>query len=915
MRKKNIALLVVLTPAFAFALAGPLGPSRQAHAQAQGPSAITGRVVAESTGAPLLGATVAVSPTGDAAITDTDGRFRIEVPPGTYSVEVTFTGHAPLTRQVVVGDKPLDFTFTLRDDPRYAETIVIVGSRTPRSVTRSPVPIDVITSEQIEEVGEIETNQVMRTVAPSYNASHQSIADGTDHVDPASLRGLGPDQVLVLINGKRRHSSALTNVNGTFGRGTVGVDLNAIPTSSIERIEVLRDGAAAQYGSDAIAGVVNIVLKESPGVVEATALSGITGSGDGFQLKTGLNYGLPIGDLGVINLTAEFLQRNPTDRSGKWTADFYPGVEGQQATDAMLAANGLDRDDISMSIGQSEATAGMFMANAKIPLSDYAQAYSTAGVTYRGGEAAGFYRRPNQPDRAVLEVYPNGYLPKIAPTIFDWSGGVGVRTDPDSEGFKWDVSANHGGNYFNYEIRDSINASLGEDSPLEFDAGGFMFTQTALNADLVQPIRTDTFKKLNINGGAEYRMENFRIHAGEPESYELGTVTQDDGTPRGAGAQVFPGFQPGNEVNEYRNSLAAYLGMESELNDRFLVDIGGRFENYDDFGSTINGKIATRVGILDQLALRAAASTGFRAPSLHQVYFNNTSTQFVADPMTGVLTPRQVLTANNVGAVADAFGIPALDEETSINVSGGITANPLENLSITADAYWIDINNRIVLTSQFSEGAVPGTNDVLMQSGVEDVQAAQFFANAVDTRTLGTEVVIDFWSDIGDGRLGITGAGNVTRTRVRDVNIPQGVADRFAGGDLGAVRNVIFNREEENRLEDALPREKGLVQTRYALGPFAGLVRANYWGEVKFETVDPLLDESFGAKVTLDADVGYQVVSGLKLAVGATNLLNTFPDKQKNPVNVADGQFIYSRRVTQFGVNGGFYYLRLQYVY
>jgi len=542
-RPKHISLLFL-----AVALAAPLGPVQQAFAQPTGTvsggvtpgsttSAIIGSVVDETTGQPLLGATISVSPTGDGAITNAQGQFRIELPPGRYSIEVSFSGHAPSVREVELGATPLNLGFTLREDSRYAETIVIVGSRTPRSVTNSPVPIDVITSEQIQEVGEIETNQVLRAVAPSYNASHQTIADGTDHVDPASLRGLGPDQVLVLINGKRRHSSALLNINGTFGRGTVGTDLNAIPTTAIERIEVLRDGASAQYGSSAIAGVVNIVLKEQPGVAEANILSGITGEGDGFQVRTGVNYGIPIGDLGVVNVTGEFLRRNPTDRSGEWTGDFYPGVTEEampDVTDERLAADGLTRDDISMDIGQSQATVGSFLLNARIPLGA-AELYSTGGIGYRQGAAAGFFRRPNQAQQTPLEVYELGFLPEIHTTILDWSAGAGVRSDREAGGFHWDLSATHGGSSFDYRVENSVNASQGRggpDSQTEFDAGGNVLSQTTLNGDVVQPFRIGALKKLALVGGAEYRLENFRINAGEEASWDdYGRAPQDDDNP------------------------------------------------------------------------------------------------------------------------------------------------------------------------------------------------------------------------------------------------------------------------------------------------------------------------------------------------------------------------------------------------
>jgi len=927
------SLITFVAQAAALALAAQLGAARLALAQqqggtvnkSQGTSAITGRVTAQSTGQPLVGATVSVSPTGAGAFTDEQGRFQIDVPPGKYSLEVSLAGHAPQIKEVDVSDKPADVAFTLRDDARYAETIVIVGSRTPRSVTKSPVPIDVITSEQIQEVGQVETNQILRTVAPSYNATHQMISDGTDHINPASLRGLGPDQTLVLLNGKRYHTSALVNVNGTFGRGTVGTDLNSIPTSAIERIEVLRDGAAAQYGSDAIAGVVNVVLKEAPGVVEASALSGLTASGDGFELKTGLNYGVPVGDLGVVNVTGEFIQRNPTNRGGAYTGTFYPGSMTAADDDAKLAAAGLSRDDVALDLGQSQASVGMLFYNTRIPMGSN-EVYSTGGVTYRKSSAAGFYRRPNQPGRVVTDVYPDGFLPKIEPTIFDWSVSAGVRTDRESEGFRWDVSANHGGNWFDYHIADSLNASFeGTQSPTDFDAGGFMYNMSSLNADVVMPIRTDALKKLALNAGAEYRLENYSIHAGDQASWDFYGRTYPSTDMMGnpiqvaaeAGAQVFPGFQPANEVDEFRNSEAGYVGAETEFNDRILLDVAGRFENYEDFGSTVNGKIAARVSLIDQFALRVAGSTGFRAPSLHQSFFNNISTQFVPDPtMGGALVGRQVYTARNDSDIAAAFGVPELKEETSVNASGGMTLTPVENFSITADGYFIDIDNRIVLTSQFNEGSAPGTNGIL-DPLTGNVTAAQFFSNAVDTRTWGTDVVVDFWSDVGAGRLGLTGAGNVTRTRVLRVNVPQSVADKFAAGNLGMVQSVYFSREEEGRLEESLPREKGLIQGRYSQGPVAGLLRANYWGKVTYRGLDPTgaNDEEFGAKVTLDADIGYQLTSGFKVAIGGDNILNQFPDEQTKAPNITDGQFKYSRRVQQFGVNGAFYYLRLQYLY
>jgi iron complex outermembrane recepter protein len=882
----------------------PTGQEASAPA-AQGASILTGKVTSQA-GEPLPGASVTLTPGGATATTDEKGFFQIEAPPGKYDIDASFAGIASATKNgVVLSATPTHVEFALADESLFSDTIVVVGSRTARSVTRSPVPIDTISSEQILESGETETNQILRTVAPSYNASHQTIADGTDHIDPASLRGLGPDQVLVLLNGKRRHPSALVNVNGTFGRGTVGTDMNAIPTTAIRRIEILRDGASAQYGSDAIAGVVNVQLKETPGELSAAVTTGLTGGGDGAQLKTGLSYGIPVGKSGVVHLTGELLLRGATDRSGEYTGNFYPGVTDPVETDRLLAENGLDRKKISLDVGQSKATAGMLFYNAKIPVGTSFEIYGAGGGGYRVGKAGGIYRRPNQPDRIVASVYPNGFLPEIHPTSIDWQGGLGVRSISEPDEFMWDASITHGGNWFNFDIKNSINSSLGEASPREFNSGGFSFSQTTANVDLVEPLKTP-LKKLALNGGAEYRVDNYRIRAGDEASWILGPVAGKQ-----AGAQVFPGFQPSNVVNKNRNSFGGYLGLETEFGDLLMVDLAGRFERFDDFGSTINGKVAARLQIIDALALRAAASTGFRAPSLQQVYFNNTSTQFVTVGTTQ--EAREVLTANNASDVARAFGIPRLKQETSRNVSAGVTITPAHNFTFTADTYLIDISDRIVLTSQFTQSAAPGTGALLAPF---NAAAAQFFSNAVDTRTFGTDVVVEYDHDFSsDVKLGLTGAASFSRTRVMKVNIPQGVADVFAGGDLAKVGEVVFSREERGRLEVSVPQLKGLIQGRLSYGKFVGLLRANYWGNVSYLAIDPLNDEFFGAKMTYDAELGYSIMNGLKVAVGGTNIFNTYPFRQLKAGNISDGQFIYSRRVSQFGMNGGFYYGRLEVLF
>ncbi|WP_428267047.1 TonB-dependent receptor [Haliangium sp.] len=908
--------------ALAFALGVALG-GLVSPALAQGAGTITGTVIDEATGAPIAGAQITVEGTPYGAIADDSGQFTITgVPAGTYTVAASTFGYITAQSSVTVADTgSAQVALRLAEDPEAGEVIEIIGSRLPRSVTDTPVAVDLIDSEVIERSGQSETNQILATVAPSYNATHQTIADGSDHVNPASLRGLGPGQVLVLVNGKRRHPAALIHVNGTFGRGTVGVDLNAIPTLAVKRIEVLRDGASAQYGSDAIAGVINIVLKDYTELLDARLHTGITAFGDGLEFKAGGNYGIRLGADGFVNLTGEFLQRFKTDRSGPWEGNFFPGVSDYDETTQMLEQRGLSREDVSMDIGQSQATVGNLVLNSSLPVGA-GEVYAFGTFAYRDGQAAGFYRRPEQSDRYIPEIYPDGFLPEIHVKSVDWEGAAGYRQEV--AGWNVDFGANHGGNSFLYYVENSLNASIGPSSQTSFKAGGPLFNQTSFNLDVARPLYLPGIKQIGFASGAEFRIENYQLRAGERESWLCGPLAQaaDPADRKACGAQVFPGFQPETEVSEFRNSFGAYAALESALTDAFSLDLAGRFEYFDDFGATVNGKLAARLDVTDALAIRGAVSTGFRAPALHQVWFSTISTQFVdvMDPNTGetTLEPRQVLTANNGSEVARSFGIPELEEETSLNVSAGLAAKPMENLTFTLDAYRIRIDDRIVLTSRFSDSdpAIGEIVTTLLDGAQGNPSQAQFFTNAVDTMTRGIDIVADYSlpMQIAGGNVGFTGSANFTRTVVERVNIPQGVADKFAEGDLDAVRTVIFNREEENRLEDSLPLAKGTFSLRYGRGPLDALLRTNYYGSVQYKPTNPALDETFSPKVTFDLDLGYKLSGGFKVSVGGTNLFNTMPDEHRIAANRFNEQFVYSRRVSQFGMNGGFYYLRLQYL-
>jgi iron complex outermembrane receptor protein len=877
----------------------PEAPPPAASEAAREVGVVTGTVMAAELGVPVAGATVVVLSTGASAVTDAEGKFRVELPPGPHKLRFEVVGFQPAERSITVAaGAAATLDLELASVQVGNEVVVVVGARTPRTRLETTAPVDVVSQQELSRSGRAETGRALATLVPSYVSTPQTIADGSDHIDPASLRGLGPDQVLVLVNGKRRHKSSLLHVNGTFGRGTVGTDLNAIPAASIKRIEVLRDGAASQYGSDAIAGVINIVTNDATDVLEITSLTGITGSGDGEQVRTSANYGFKLGERGFVNVTGTLLHREPTSRSGRYTGPIFNNMD-PAADEARLAESGLTRDDFKMKIGEAEATAAMSSYRLELPLQRGLKVYSFGDLSYRRGLAAGFYRFPFQASQNVPEFYPNGFLPQIATRISDTAVTVGV-----SHTGTWNVDASltHGRNGLQFSVEDSVNASLGTSSPTTFRAGELKFAQTVGNLDLVRKLDVDQLKSLSLVLGTELRVENYQIVAGEEASYVLGGERIGT-TPKAAGAQVFPGFQPSNEVDRTRDSVGLYAGVESELRKGITLDVGGRLEQYSDFGRSLIGKAAGRVQVVPQVAVRGAVSTGFRAPSLQQLWFSNVSTQFIPD-MNNVLQPNQVLTSNNASPITKAFGIPELDEERSIHGSAGVTARPLENLSISADAYLITIEDRIVLTSQFST-ANAVVREIL--SPFPGVSQAQFFVNAIDTKTQGVDVVADYSLSLeGRGKLAFTGSMNFTSTRVQKVKIPDSLRSRFT--DESQLRTFYFGRQAENRLEDSVPLQKGTLGVRYSFQKLSAQVRANYFGKVAFRPDNPDNDETFGAKVLVDAEVGYQLTKNLMLGIGGTNLFNTFPDKLKKEANTSFGRFVYTRNVSQIDQNGGFYY-------
>jgi iron complex outermembrane receptor protein len=915
-----MSLSFIATPALAQEPPPAPPPAANVTAPAAPTTTLHGTVTAGDDHAPQPGASVSIAALGIVVFTDENGAYTMTVPPGPHVIRIEAAGYLAVDRTVTVADTPAALDVQV-DETGSGEVITIIGSRTPRSRLETPVPVDVIGNDVISEAGPTEMNQILNAVAPSFNASHLAVTDGTDHIDPADLRGLGPEHVLVLINGKRLHQSSLINV---YNGGTVGVDLNAIPTSAIARIEVLRDGAASQYGSDAIAGVINIVLKDTVDLVDLYSMTGITATGDGAQLKLGANTGMKLGDRGFVNLTGEFFSRGRTNRSEPWSGDIFNGITGTDATDAELRRRGLTRNDFTMDVGTSGALVGTGVLNAGYKLGSGVELYAQGGYTYRKGNASGFYRLPDADfeDRSDLRIYPNGFLPQINPVLMSWNATAGARAR--SGPWQGDLSLTYGGDSFHFFVDHSLNASLGVASPTSFDAGRLGLNQTSLNFDGVRRIDPAALHALSLVAGAELRREDYHISAGQPESYELGPELDAEGNPKSPGSQVFPGFRPSDASNNSRLSEAVYAGVESEPSALTNLDVGARFEHYSDFGNTLTGKIAGRIAAIrtadSELAVRGSASTGFRAPGLQQIYYSTIATQFINDPMTGTIVPSNILISPNRSPVTEnAFGVPNLKEETSVNLSGGVTAR-LKSLSISADYYHVTLKDRVVLTSLFQTGdAVVGgaVTDILAQ--FPGVGAAQFFVNAVDTSTDGVDLVVDYNLHLPRGNLKATAAANFTRTVVDDVHVPQSMLEKFSSIEGGAerVQQLFLGRYGKNLLEDRLPHQKATLGLRYDHAIWTAGVRANYFGPSKYhDDGGPQLDETWGRTVIFDTDIGYRV-HGMSLIVGASNLFNTFPDQMKHPDNRYNDSFLYSPvsvpAGTPFGTDGAFYYVKLEY--
>lgn len=764
------------------------------------------------------------------------------------------------------------------------ETIQVIGSRLSlRTATDGTAPVDIITDEELTAGGFTETAQALQYAVPSFNFPRSSITDGSDAVRPASLRGLSPDHTLVLINGKRRHSSALVHLNGTTGRGSSNVDLNAIPVSSIKRIEVLRDGAAALYGSDAIAGVINIVLKDQSEGGSLTANAGQTYEGDGEQYKLHGNVGFGFGDGGNITLSAEYHHKNKTNRAGPDPRQQYPLVNGEP--DPREATF----NRLNHHVGDASFENKALFFNASLPVGQDGELYAFGGMSDRTSQSGAFYRRALD-SRNLIDVYPDGFLPLLSPETSDASLLGGYKFVVGN----WDIdaSASYGQSEFQYRLENSLNASLGPNTPTSFDAGTLTTDEFNANVDFSRFVPFVNNSDLAVAFGLSYRENSYQIEAGDSASYENGGF--DD---RPAGSQGFTGFKPESEVDDSRDNVGIYVELENRLTTQFQWGAAVRYEDYSDFGANTSWKLSGRYDLTDNFAVRGTANTGFRAPSVQQIYFTNISTLFVN--RNGELVPEQSGTFNNVSTVAQELQLGALQPEESQNLSLGFVWTGDEGLSLTVDAFQIKIDDRIILSSSLVPSDSQAVADALAAAGADN---ARFFINAVDTTTKGLDVVLTKDFIVGAGDLTAQLAYGYNETEIDGVNLPTIIGD---------LESKLFNSVERTRMTRSVPRHSGNISFTHKLDRLTSRIAFNYFGDYVLENNAGLQTEFSGKWIT-DISAGYQVSDSLKVNLGVQNLFDEYPDKQ-DPSNQFNGIFIYPNTNAPFGFNGGYYYGELTY--
>ncbi len=810
--------------------------------------------------------------------------------------------------------------------PEEQPEITVIGSRgKARTDVDRPVPVDVVSTEELKATGQTDLGQQVQFTSPSFNSAKYGVNGATNFADPASLRGLAPDQVLLLINGHRRHQFSALNLNVSPGLGTVVSDLNSIPTAAVGRIEVLRDGAAAQYGSDAIAGIVNLALKDSDEGGSIGLTTGLNKEGDGFTIKASINQGLKIGDGGFLNYTLEYFGTDGTNRSDPYDGVLYPATPANYAVTGptpdfpYLTAN--PRADRGVypqgsfvvgNYGSNRNRTYQAFLNSEAPLSDTLKVYVFGGYSRKDIQAFGFFRAPATRANAVLSIFPDGYVPVLPGRSIDYSANSGLKAELGG----WDIDLGYGfgHNHLDQFAQNTVNASLGSASPTSFYVGRTEFNQQVVDLTGSKDLGSvGGIQSLNVAMGVQWRRDNFRVGRGDLASYVLGPLTLSGRT---AGSNGRPGYAPADENNISRRNIAAFIDVEADISEAFLITTALRYENYSDFGGNLSGKLAARYKLSDGIAIRGSYNRGFRAPSLAQIG-NRVNTSTVQNNL--ILQTQQIASSD---PRLKTLGISDPKAEISDNFSAGITG-ALGAFTFTVDAFQINIKDRIAITDGILSANFPAV--AALFPGVREIR---FFTNQIDTRTRGVDVVATYKVDIGPGQLKLTLAGTHAETKVlRQRATPTALV---AGATPANQATALVGLTAIELIEVAQPRTKILFSTNFETGGLTLGARASYFGAVEaFSTGLSATDKNvtcnaanrcvqkFGAKTIFDLNVTYAFSEALSLTLGANNLFDTYPDKWNNrrdgatgeAASYSNGQTPYTRNANQFGFNGSYYYL------
>jgi len=921
---KKYLLLIIAALSFSYAFAQKI--------------TVRGTVSDALTKEKIAGATILVKSSGQGTATDQNGQFSVSAETNDM-LTIRYTGYKI---QTITLNGQTVLNILLVSDISQLNEVVLVGTRSSGRVKlETPVPVDVVNvAKASSTTGRLDLTDILNYAAPSFNYNKQSGSDGADHVELGTLRGLGPDQTLVLIDGKRRHSTAFVSVFGTRGRGNSGVDLSSIPVSAIDRVEILRDGASAQYGSDAIAGVINIILKKTVNQLNINAgYSGYYdpaynsrnalamgqyphgGAIDGNAVSIDANYGLPIGKHnGFINFSVDYDANGKTFRQTHDTAFANPKA--------------LPLNNVRRANGDGSASMVSALFNSEIPLAGTKTTfYSFGGVSYKASDDYAFTRNfsgsPGRfptdgsgnliPVSGIIFSTPDGdnyYNPIIQTHNTDLSLALGLKGTM-GKGLDWDFSNTIGNNTFHFYGDKTFNASLGAGKTHFYD-GGPQFLQNTTDLNFNKHYN-DVFSGLNIGAGAEYRYERYAIDAGEAGSYS--NYNEDKAT----GSQGFPGYQPSDEVKAHRTVEGIYLDLEADLTKEWLVDFANRLEHYSDFGYNLSTKFATRYKVTDNFNIRGSLGTGYRAPSLQQINYSSSYTNVQG----GVIS--EVKIAPNYSPITKAAGIPTLKQEKSKNAGLGFTFKPVPELSFTVDGYLIKVTDRVVLSGQFSADNTDLDPAFIAALNSLNVTQAQFFDNAANTTNRGLDVVIEYNKTVGDNRYRLLFAGNFQHMTIDKINYPP----KLSATDQ--LRQTFLSDREQKFILASAPPEKLTLNPEFGHKKYTIGTRFTYFGKIdllgygeNFDGIHPVvpLDADpnttvpdqyiYSGKIVSDIYVGFKANKTVHFSIGCDNIFNIHPDL--GAVIAAKG-YAYNNETggpadaVQMGNNGRRFFIRAGFTF